>query len=229
MPRLRALIFDFNGVILDDEPIHLAMFRRVLAEMGLAVTEEEYIEKYLGFDDRGFFEAVLRAHGRPAPPALIEELIRRKSVHYNAHIAEHLPVIDGVPAFVRRVSRSWPLAICSGALRNEIQFVLERLGLSDCFRLIVSAEDTTVCKPDPQGYLLTLERLGPLLEGGLRAGETLVVEDSLAGLEAARRAGMRTLAVTTSYPRDVLAPQADLVADRLDTVTNEQLEAIFRG
>jgi HAD superfamily hydrolase (TIGR01509 family) len=227
MSELRAIIFDFNGVVIDDEPIHLMMFRRVLAEEGLGVTDQEYHDKYLGYDDRGFFLEVLKANGREISTEFCNDLIARKSVYYNAHVAEHMPIFPGVPEFVRRVAAQWPLAVCSGALRGEIDFVLGKLGLAECFRLVVSAEDTTAWKPDPQGYLITLDRLAESLGNPLAAEDVLVIEDSLAGLEAARRAGTRTLAVTNSYSAEELVGQADLVTAGLDSVSDSQLQAVF--
>jgi len=229
MSGLRAVIFDFNGVIIDDEAVHLDLFRRVLGELGLGITDHEYDEVYLGFDDRGVFAAVLEANRRDASGEAVQALIARKSVLYNAWVAEEMPLFPGAVAFVQEAARQWPLAICSGALRGEIDLVLARAGIAECFGVIVSAEETTACKPDPQGYVIALERLRGVVGDDLRAEEVLVVEDSIGGLQAARAAGMRTLAVAHSYAAEQLAPVADLVAEGFDNVTDARFREMFEG
>ncbi len=127
--ELRAIIFDFNGVIVDDEPLHLELFRHVLAEEGLTFTDEVYYEKYLGYDDRGCFIAALADAGREKEASdigYIDRLIARKAAYYQDAIKDRYLLFPGVVDLVRRLASSYPLAIASGALRNEIEFVLER-------------------------------------------------------------------------------------------------------
>src|SRR5262249_18303411 len=154
---LRVVIFDFNGVIVDDEPIHLELFRAVLAEEGIALSDEDYHEKYLGYDDRGCFAAALAGAGRDREAndsAFINELIGRQ-----AAINERYPLYPGVVELVRRLADKYPLAIASGALRDEIEMVLERGDIRDCFQVIIAAEDVGACKPDPEAYLKALAAL----------------------------------------------------------------------
>jgi HAD superfamily hydrolase (TIGR01509 family) len=206
---LRAIIFDFNGVIIDDEPLHLELFRRVLGEEGLGLTDADYHEKYLGYDDRGCFVAALTDAGRAqaaAEATFINGLIARKAVYYRQAIDERL-LFPGVVEFVRRAARRFPLAIVSGALRPEIELVLGRGRIRDCFSVIIAAEDVSECKPHPEGYLKALAALNahPSAQTAIQPAECLVIEDSVAGVEAARRAGMRCLAVTNSYRAEELA------------------------
>ncbi|MGE0104609.1 MAG: HAD family hydrolase [Blastocatellales bacterium] len=211
---LKAIIFDFNGVIVDDEPLHLELFRKVMAEEGLELTDEEYHEKYLGFDDRGCFTAALTDLGRPGSDAgYIEELIDRKAVYYRDAIEERFLIFPGVIELIGLVRRSYPLAIASGALRSEIELVLERGGIRDAFGPIIAAEDVAACKPDPEGYLRALDELRATT-ASLQPSQCLVIEDSIAGVEAARRAGMRCLAVTNSYSAAELAA-ADWIRETL--------------
>lgn len=200
--NLKAIIFDFNGVIVDDEPLHLELFRKVLQEEMIFLTDEDYHEKYLGFDDRGCFTAVLCDNSRTPDAAnetFIQELIERKAEYYRQAIQERMLLFPGVVDLVRRSAEQYPLAIASGALRSEIEFVLQRGEIRDCFQVIVAAEDVSECKPDPEGYLKALDQLNAALNTEIQAHECLVIEDSLAGIEAAKAAGMRCVAVTNSY------------------------------
>jgi beta-phosphoglucomutase len=225
---LRAIIFDFNGVIIDDEPLHLELFRRVLAEEGLTLTDEDYHDKYLGYDDRGCFIAALTDAGRAplaANTAFINELIERKAAYYRRAIDERYLLFPGVVEYIERAAARFPLAIASGALRHEIELVLARGGIRDCFRAIIAAEDVSECKPHPEGYLKALAALNARRHARelIRAGECLVIEDSVAGIEAAQRAGMRCLAVTNSYRADNLKA-ADWVVSSL---SEGEPEALF--
>ncbi|HWQ33422.1 MAG TPA: HAD family phosphatase [Blastocatellia bacterium] len=209
---LKAIIFDFNGVIVDDEPLHLELFRRVLEEEGLSLSAREYHEKYLGYDDRGAFTAALADQGRAADQAYIQSLIDRKARYYLDAINERMLLFPGVTELARRLAEKFPLAIASGALRHEIELVLKRGELRDCFRVIVASEDVSACKPDPEGYVKALALLNETTQRSIDPAECLVIEDSVAGIEAARRAGMRCLAVTNSYPAAELTAADAVVA-----------------
>lgn len=215
---LRAIIFDFNGVISDDEPIHLEVLRRVLAEEGIAMSDEDYFTKYLGRDDRLCFTTALVDAGRPRPtPETLERLIARKASYYLEAISGGAPLFPGVADLIRRLSPVYPLAIASGALRAEIEAVLAQSGLGEHFRAVISSEDVSRSKPDPEIFLSALSSLNRTLALAqpIEPRECLVIEDSLSGIEAARRAGMRALAVTTSFPAHALAA-ADWVVESLD-------------
>ncbi len=216
---LRGVIFDFNGVIVDDEPLHLELFRAVLAEQGIALSDRDYREKYLGYDDRGCFVAALSDAAR-APEAndaaFIAELIESKAALYRAAIKERFLLFPGVVDLVRRLANEFPLAVASGALRGEIEMVLERGGIRDCFRAIIAAEDVSACKPDPEGYIKALAALNAIVRSPIRPGECLAIEDSIAGVEAARRAGLRCLAVTNSYASEELKAADWITASLVD-------------
>jgi HAD superfamily hydrolase (TIGR01509 family) len=229
---LQAIIFDFNGVIVDDEPLHLELFRRVLAEEGIALADEDYYEKYLGYDDRGCFIAALTDAGRgpsAADAALIEGLIARKAAYYRRAIDERCLLFPGVVEFVRRAAARFPLAIASGALRPEIELVLARGEIRDCFRAVIAAEDVSECKPHPEGYVKALAALNACSAqpAPIQPGECLVIEDSIAGIEAAHRAGMRCLAVTNSYRVEELT-EADWIVSSLVECDPEWLCASFK-
>lgn len=201
---LRAILFDFNGVLVDDEPIHLATFQRVLAEEGIGLTAEEYYRRYLGLDDRACFAAVLRAAGEtPAVPRLMR-LIARKAAYYQERIGEHgYPLFAGAAELVGAAADAGlMLGVVSGALRHEVDGALHQAGLAGRFKVLVTAEDVTAGKPDPEGYRRALEALNalpPLPERLLHPHEVLAVEDSPAGLTAAAEAGLVTLGIAHDY------------------------------
>src|SRR5262249_31140798 len=152
---IRAVILDFNGVLVDDEPLHCALLRELLAEEGVAISEEQYHVEYLGYDDRACFEVALGRAGQSVDPERIGDLIARKARRYaRAAASGALRYFPGAAETVRALSGRWPVAVCSGALRPEIESSLRHLGIEGCVAATVSAEDTERCKPDPEGYLL---------------------------------------------------------------------------
>ncbi|MGH7254480.1 MAG: HAD family hydrolase [Nitrospirales bacterium] len=220
MCALRAIIFDFDGVVADNEPVHFAMFQNVLAEIGIPLSESEYYAEYVGFDDKGCFRAVLAAHGRPAPQALVDQLIANKARAYLAHIEKHLVIFPGVQDLVRRAAARYRLAIASGALRHEIEYILDRAGLRGEFVHITSAEDVRHGKPEPEGYvhaLQALSRLSNRPEPPLKAEDCLVIEDSVPGIQAGHAAGMKVLAVSNTHPVEALK-DAEVVVSSLEHV-----------
>ena len=223
---LRAIIFDFDGVIANNEPVHLAMFQRVLGELGLFLSKDEYYASYLGYDDKGCFEAALVAHGRPYSKDLIQDLVTRKARVYLDHIRDHLVIFPGVQAFVRGAAVRHHLAIASGALRHEIEFILEQAGIRKEFAHITSSEDTQRGKPDPEGYLHALGALNLRLRSGetpLQAADCLVVEDSRPGIQAGRAAGMKVMAVANTHAVEDLH-EADVVIRSLEHVALGDLD-----
>jgi phosphoglycolate phosphatase/beta-phosphoglucomutase len=228
---IRAVLFDFNGILVDDEPLHLLMFQKVLSEEGIALTSEDYYRHYLGLDDRGCFAAVLQRAGEtPTVPRLMR-LIARKSSYYQEHIRAHgYPFFPGAVELVRAVAASGRrLGVVSGALREEVEGALRQAGLLDLFPIRVTAEDVAESKPDPEGYrqaLTALNSVPPLPERLIHPHEVLAVEDSPAGLNAAADAGLLTLGVAQTYPAAELR-QADAVAEALRDLSLSRLEELF--
>ncbi|MBI3098693.1 MAG: HAD family phosphatase, partial [Planctomycetes bacterium] len=202
---VRALLFDFNGVIVDDEPIHEEMLRRVLAEEGITITAEEYVRDYLSFDDRDCFRTAFARHGRTCDDGVLYDLVSRKGRYYDAYVVDHGAMFPGILDLVRAAGATRPLGIVSGALRHEILFHLRRNSLEAAFAEIVSAEDVRRGKPDPEGYALGIRRIAHHVTGPpLAAGEVLVFEDSLGGIQAAIAAGARVCAVANTFPEEEL-------------------------
>ncbi|HXG50880.1 MAG TPA: HAD family phosphatase [candidate division Zixibacteria bacterium] len=223
---LRAVIFDFNGVIVDDEPVHFELFREILGEEGIELTKERYYERYLGFDDRGAFAAAFRDHGRLLGGAELEGLVERKAARYRAAIRDRVVLFPGVRSLVEHLARRLPLAVASGALRHEIEGILAGTGLRDYFSAIASAEDVERGKPDPEIFLAALASLNRRLEGApILAADCVVIEDSREGVRGALRAGMKCVAVTNSHPASALA-EAHAVVESLEKVDLRFLERV---
>lgn len=221
---LRAIIFDFNGVLVNDEPIHLNMFRKVLEEDGIPLDEKEYYARYLGMDDRSCFRAVYELHGRKLDNSSLADKIRRKAVYYREALEEGIPIFPAVLELIPQLSSHFPLAIASGALRSEIERILERIGLRNSFQVIVSAEDVNEGKPNPEIFVKTLQLLNRgKAKASIQPSECLVVEDSKEGILAAHRAGIKCLAVANSHPAEELT-EAEAVVKGLDEVSISFLE-----
>lgn len=225
MDTLSAIIFDFDGVIADTEPLHFASFRQTLAEIGISLTESDYYANYLGYDDRGCFIAALSAHHRPADPSALAPLMQRKAQAYLESVKDHLVIFPGVQEFVREAAATYPLAIASGALRHEIEFILDQAGLRKEFLHITGAEDVTKGKPDPQPFLHALEALNRQRQNqAIAPGSCLVIEDSIPGLRGAKTAGMKVLAVANTHTIQDLH-EAHAVAPSLTQVRLSELRA----
>jgi HAD superfamily hydrolase (TIGR01509 family) len=227
---LKAVIFDFDGVIADTEPVHLGAFQLTLEGIGIELTEEDYYANYLAYDDNTFFRRLLDDRDYKHEEALIAELMERKSGHYDNLIKGRIEILPGVRDFLEKLSGAYRMAIGSGALRSEITDILEFAGIGGYFEVVVSAEDVENCKPAPDVYLEVLKRLNSQasITGPVSAGECLVIEDSVSGIKAALSAGMKCLAVTNSYPAEELS-HAHAVKESLGGVGLEDLRILFPG
>ncbi len=228
---LRAVVFDFDGVIVDSEPLHFRLFQRLLGEEGVELTREQYDAIYLGMDDRECFTEALTRHGKTAVLPKVPELIERKSALLMSTIADHVPLLPGAVDFVRALATSRPLTICSGALRREIEAILKQAGILSCFAGIISAEDVSHGKPNPEGFTKALALLNRSQNPAppIAPASCLAIEDSLAGIEAARAAGMRCLAVANSYPAAALKEAgAEAVVAALEDNPMDAVARLFR-
>ncbi|MFQ5430577.1 MAG: HAD family hydrolase [Phycisphaerae bacterium] len=219
---LQAIIFDFDGVIVETEPLHCRAFLEVLPAFELPLTRETYFDRLVGLADHEILRRLLAESRRSLSSQDTERLLRMKDAAYARLIAGGIEPIPGAASLIRRLADRWPLAVCSGSKRNEIERILEQAGLLPFFPIIVAAEDVRESKPDPAGYLLALRRLrerSPVLT----AGGCAVIEDSAAGIAAARAAGMRVVALRQDAQNTA---DADKVVDRLDALTVADLEAL---
>lgn len=222
---IRAIIFDFNGVLADDETSHFLCFQLALGEAGLTLSKEDYYGAFFGMDERTCASILLRQRHGTCDETKLFRIGERKRELFRAHAARHQPeLFPGVVQFVKAARERYPLAIASGGRRAQIEQALAGSAIESDFDVIVTAEDCPIGKPDPAMYLLTWERLN----GGRRSndqfppGACLVLEDSVAGIRSARAAGMRVLGIATTYPVDNLH-EADCVVRTLEGLTPEAL------
>ena len=228
---LRAVIFDCDGVLIDSEPLHFSSFKKALGEEGHSLTEEIYKEHYLALDDRGAFKRFFESAKEPLKETLLNELMEKKSQIFQELVqSEGLLAYPAVPEFVMSVAQRYPLAVASGARRHEVEMALESAGIRAYFEAIVTADDVQNGKPHPESYLRAVEALNATgkRSTAIRPAECLVIEDSKHGILSAHSAGMKCLAVATSYPPFELK-MADLVVPNLASLRMSQLEDLFHS
>jgi beta-phosphoglucomutase len=225
---LGAVIFDFDGVITDSEILHLRAFNSTLARFGLDITTEEYYREYLGFTDVECFAALLDKGRLKLGDHSIADLVTQKNEVFEQLAEKDAGIIEGVVEFLNMLRQdSVPMAICSGALLAEIELILKRTNLRSFFEVIVSADQVTKGKPDPQGYVLTLEKLNDNRSKPIAARRCVVIEDSHWGLQAAAAAGMHTVAVTNSYDAEQLS-MARKIVDHLGQLSIIDLQDLCK-
>lgn len=216
---LRAVIFDFNGIIADDEPIHFELFAKVMAEERILITRDEYNLLYLHLNDRDAFRTALERNEKLSNPKIISDLVLRKGNYYRELISNRDLLFPDAAEFIRKTAYQYPIAIASGALNEEIEYILRRAGLLQLFPVIIGAEKAVQGKPHPECYLTALRDLNIHFEKTpvIEPFEVLVIEDSIGGIEGAHRAGMLCLAVTNSYSKNELL-EADFIVESLSKI-----------
>lgn len=226
---LTAVIFDFDGVIVDTEPIHFQAFQEMLRPLGLGYSWEEYLERYIGFDDRDAFREVYITAGRELDEGMLGDLINGKAEVFERIVQTGVKPYPGVVELVTSLSGVLPLALCSGALARDIRPILDQLAIGEAFDVVVTADDVQASKPDPESYLLALERLSAKFpEKRVLPGNSLAIEDTPAGIASACDAGLLVLAVTNSYPAERLAGAVS-ITNSLESVSITELTRIMEN
>lgn len=227
---IRAVIFDLDGTIVDTEPIHFAAFNEVLRPDGIEIPLAEYRARLIGLNDHDCFAAVLRENHKDASERKIADLIARKTVVYQAMVAEREVLYPGAVKFVRDCARRFPLMIATGTLRAEAEAILRRAGIRELFLEIVAAEDVERGKPAPDAFIAALERIRSISrpDDPLAADQCLVVEDTPPGIEAAHRAGMKVLALCHMVGSSELAA-ADVVRNSISGLELDDVIDALRG
>jgi len=230
---IQAVFFDFNGVVVDDEPLQIKAYQEALGREGMGVTEAEYYGS-LGMDDASFVRAAYARAGREADAETLGRVVEAKTETHRRLIGENPPLFPGVVTLAKALARRHPVGLVSMARRTEIEYVLERASLAGLFSVVVSAEDVSAHKPDPSCYNDALAALNAkrAVEAKhvlpLRPDECLVVEDSPPGILSARAAGMRTLGVTNTVPERALREAgADSVTRSLADWTPDAVHHVF--
>jgi beta-phosphoglucomutase len=222
---LQAIVFDFDGVIANSEPLHLVAFQQALSEDGLELSASEYYERYLGYDDVGMFEAFGRDRRLPMDAGRVAELVTRKGERMQHLLRSGSVLFPGALEFIREAAAAVPVAIASGALRHEIVEIITAAGAGNLFSTIVAAGDTPESKPSPTPYRLAFEQLCQRTGRALDPRRSVAIEDSHWGLESARGAGLRLVGVTSSYPAAELSI-AELVVSGLSSLTLMALDEL---
>ena len=229
---IKAIFFDFNGVIIDDETIQMKAYQEILRGHQIDLTEEWYMSA-LGMDDRTFVREMFQRAKKPLTDAVLETVQSAKTDLHRQMIEDELPLFPGVLTFLKATSRHFSLGLVSMANKTEVGYVFQRANLAPLFSIIVTAEDASACKPAPDCYLTGLlklnekrqhERKLPLL-----ASECLAIEDSPPGIESARAAGMRTLGITNTVPEEALrAAGAEIVTASLADWNVDAVKLCFK-
>jgi len=223
---LKAIIFDFDGVITDSEVLHLRAFNQSLVPYGVKISTKDYYTNYLGFSDFDCYKALLDNGLLKIDERQIDSIIKQKSKIFEVLTKTEGRTIEGVHDFLQMLEENKiPMAICSGSLMVEIEVMLEESGLRHFFAEIVSAEQVKKGKPHPEGFLLALQKLNKNSHTPIAAGECIVIEDSHWGLQAGKAAGMHTVAVTNSYEAGQLAIAEKIVA-HLNELTIDKMQQL---
>lgn len=228
---LKAVLFDFNGVIIHDEPVHEQLINQLLVEENLRPKRGEFRKLCLGRSDRACLTDLMTSRGRTVTPSYLDSLITRKAAAYRQQLEslEKLPIYPGVADLIFNLrATQLKLAVVSGSLRSEIELVLSRAQLQDAFSLIVSGDDPVASKPEPDIYLLAVDRLNQQFPGlNLHPQECLVIEDTFAGIEAAKRAGIPVVGVANTYPFHMLQRRANWTVDYLSDLELDRVRQIY--
>ncbi len=226
---LDAVIFDFDGVIADSELLHYKALAHAFKKYDIDMSKEEHYRTYLGYSDFDNIHAVCKDYNKNWSRQQVMDIFKIKTAKFEQLAKNDALIIDGVTHFINMLLKNnIPIAICSGATAKDIEIMLHGTQLQDVFLTIVTADDVEQGKPSPQGYLLAIKKLSDNLKKTITPGKCIVIEDSYWGLEAAKNAGTKTIAVTNTYPKQELTPLASLVVDNLKTLKMDTLENIIK-
>lgn len=225
----KAVIFDFDGIIVDTEPLHYRAYQEIFVPLGLGFPWEEYVSRYIGFDDREIFSRVFAAGDHVPGLEEIRLLVAEKAAIFQKIALSEIQPYPGVAELIGRLYPIIPLALCSGAVRTDVIPILKRLGLFDSFDAVVTADDVAASKPDPESYMLAVRKLSLAHPNrGIRPWNCIAIEDTPTGIASAKAAGIPVLAVTNSHSAERLF-DAGLIVDSLERVTPGVLETGFHG
>ena len=228
---LKAVLFDFNGVIINDEPIHQELINEILLGENLLPLGSEFAELCLGRSDRVCLRNVLTRRGRQVTEEYLTKLINKKASLYRERLGklEKLPIYEEIYSFLKRVkARDLQIGLVTGAIRSEVESILQRTGLGDYFSVIVTGDEISTSKPQPDGYLLAVERFNRWnFNLQLQPWECLVIEDTFAGCEAAKRAGMQVVGIAHTYPFHFMQRVSNWAIDNFSQLDLDRVEETF--
>jgi beta-phosphoglucomutase len=228
---LKVVLFDFNGVIVNDEPIHKELIEEILLKENLLPVRGEFEECCLGRSDRACLSAILSRRGRIVTDDYLNKIIAVKAQAYREKLEklDKLPVYTGLSEILALIqAKNLKIGLVTGAWRSQVDFILERAGIASYFSVIVTSDDLKASKPKPDGYLLAVERFNRLdLTLQLRPADCLVIEDSFAGIQAAKTAGMSVVGIANTYPFHMMQRMTNWAIDYLEELELERIERVF--
>jgi beta-phosphoglucomutase len=229
---ITAILFDFNGFIIDDEMLQMKAYQEVFAPYEVPLSENQYFQA-LGMDDATFVRTAFASGGKELTAEMMLAIATAKQEVHRRLLTDDLPLFPGVKTLLKATSREFDLGLVSMANREEIAYIFERARIGPLFSIVVSAEDVNICKPAPDCYQKGLEKLNEKRSAAgkqvLSASECLAVEDSPPGIEAGRAAGMHTLGVlNTVSETDLRAAGAEVVTKDLSDWTVEAIKLVFQ-
>jgi HAD superfamily hydrolase (TIGR01509 family) len=219
-PAPQGIVFDFDGVIVNSEPLHLQASRDALATRGIEISDEEYYDRYVGYDDVGMFKQLAIDRALPWCSDDLQEMLVAKALRFEELEQTGAVLVAGAAECVRRMADLSPLAVASGARPEEIERMLTRLNLRSYFRTVVGSGDTPFSKPAPDPYLEAASRLRA------QPARTIAIEDTAAGLASAKAAGLRCIGITTTFPGSKLS-LADVVVQSMDEITADLVRSMI--
>jgi beta-phosphoglucomutase len=226
--KLQAIVFDFDGIIVDTEKLHWRGFQQILEPLGLDIPWEHYLEVYVGFDDRDAYRCAFKEGGRSLSDEQLRELIDEKAEAFADLVRDtEIEAYPGVVELIREIDGVLPLGLCTGALASDVAPILKRLGITDCFDVLVSADMVSHSKPDPECYQMTIQKLQAIYpDAGIQPGNGLAFEDTLTGIRSAMGAGITTWGVAHTLPLESLG-EADHAVGSFKGISLESLENTF--
>lgn len=228
---IQAILFDFNGVIIDDERVQMKAYQDVFSEKGIELTEKAYFE-CLGMSDPVFVKTIFENNGKTPTAEDISSATSEKTRKWKAAVDVSIPLFDGIEDFIRRMRNHFTIGVVSMACREEIDHILNATGLAECFDTVVSSEDVTTTKPDPACYREGFKRIdiAGVANGknAITRRQCVVIEDSPAGVISAKRARLKALGVTNTVDRGQLHEAgADAVTSNINDWNADSIRRVF--
>ena len=228
---IKAILMDFNGIIVNDEPLHMQAYQEILSKEGIALSDEHYYS-CLGMDDETFIGAQYKRADKSLTTEKTREILRQKTEKWRRLVDEEIPLFEGVKNFVRKMEKDFALGIVSMARRGEIEYVLEKVDLKDCFSVIISAEAVSNCKPNPECYHKGFNKLDAARtargHNPMVHGDCLIIEDAPPGIIAGKSAGLKTLGITNTVSAEKLREAgADAVSESLNDWMPDSIQRVF--
>jgi beta-phosphoglucomutase len=228
---LKAIFLDFNGVIINDEPIHKELIEEIILGENLRPQEDEFKELCLGRSDRACLQDILARRGRFVSDSYLDRLVQTKTLNYQQKIAslKNIPIYPEIPLFLSKLKEKGLLiGLVSGALRSEVELILSKSNLLEYFDVIVAGDEIQSSKPSPEGYLTAIERMKiEHFSINLKPFNCLAIEDTPAGIQAAKSAGIQVIGITNTYPMHMLQRLANWTLDYLEDLEFDRVSQVL--